>query len=618
MNAKALTQEMETFWHQQARALLTWSKPWDNVLSGDFHAGKVRWFDGGELNVSENCLDRHLPELGDKVAIIWEGDSVDDHATLTFKQLHQQVCLMANSLKKLGIAKGDKVAIYMPMIPEAAIAMLACARIGAVHTVVFAGFSAHALRQRLVAADCQLVITADGYQRGGKHYLLKQDADKACEGLPIRKLVVKCLGNEVSWQSDFDHWWHTLKEEVDDICAPEPMGAEDPLFILYTSGSTGQPKGLVHTTGGYLLQAAFSHRQVFACQANDIFWCTADVGWITGHSYVVYGPLCNGVTTLMFAGVPNWPDPSRFWQVVDKHQVSVFYTAPTAIRALMREGNEWLSQSSRHSLRLMGSVGEPINPEVWQWYHQHVGQSRCPIVDTWWQTETGAIMVSDQPPYHHQNPGAASIPLPGIEPVILDKHFKEIVGTKEGALAIKTPWPSMARTIAKDHPRYRQTYFKDGYYITGDGAYRDEGGDIHLTGRMDDVLNVAGHRLGSAEIESALVLHPDVAEAAVVAIPDDIKGEAVCAFVALQKGVTASDDLFSALRALVVAEIGAIAKPAKIHWVPDLPKTRSGKIMRRILRKLVTEDITNKESLGDVSTLANPDVVEKLMAANLK
>lgn len=611
------TKEMQEFWHHQAQTLLTWSNPWNTVLTGDFHSDHVRWFDGGELNVSVNCLDRHLPDLGDKIAIIWEGDSDIDDKSLTFRELHQQVCLMANGLKKLGLGKGDKVAIYLPMISEAAIAMLACARIGAIHTVVFAGFSSHALRQRLTAADCKLVITADGYQRGGKHYDLKNDADQACQGLAIKKLVVKCLNNEVSWQSDLDYWWHELANTVDNNCPPEPMKAEDPLFILYTSGSTGQPKGLVHTTGGYLLQAAFSHRQVFACQADEVFWCTADVGWITGHSYVVYGPLCNGVTTLMFAGVPNWPDHSRFWQVVDKHQVNIFYTAPTAIRALMRAGNSWLENSSRSSLRLIGTVGEPINPEVWQWYHQYVGQSRCHIVDTWWQTETGTIMISDQPPYQHQKPGSASIPLPGIDPVILDKHFKEIAGTHEGALAIRTPWPSMARTIANDHQRYRQTYFKHGYYITGDGAYRDKDGDIHLTGRMDDVLNVAGHRLGSAEIESALVLNPSVAEAAVVAIPDDIKGEAVCAFVTLKNGVAGDNELSSALKQLVVDEIGAIAKPAMIHWVPDLPKTRSGKIMRRILRKLVTEEITDKESLGDVSTLANPDVIDQLMAAKL-
>ncbi len=612
------TNNIQSFWHQQAQDLLTWSKPWHTVLAGDFNSDHIRWFDGGELNVSVNCLDRHLPTHANKTAIIWEGEDPSDDKTITFRELHQLVCKMANALKQLGIEKGDKVAIYLPMIPEAAVAMLACARIGAIHTVVFAGFSSHALRQRLIASGCKVMITADGYQRGGKRYHLKDDADQACTDLAIKQLVVKCLGNEVTWQSDKDHWWHELQAKVDAECYPEAMSAEDPLFILYTSGSTGQPKGLVHTTGGYLLQTAFSHHQVFACQSDEIFWCTADVGWITGHSYVVYGPLCNGITTLMFAGVPNWPDASRFWQVVDKHQVNVFYTAPTAIRALMRAGNKWLASTSRDSLRLLGTVGEPINPDVWHWYHQHVGKAHCPIVDTWWQTETGAIMISDQSPFEHQKPGSATIPLPGIEPVILDKHLEEIDGVGEGALAMRTPWPSIARTIAGDHQRYKLTYLKFGYYITGDGAYRDEENDIRLTGRMDDVLNVAGHRLGSAEIESALVLHPDVAEAAVVACPDTIKGEAVCAFVALKSGINGHDALISDLKDLVVEEIGAIAKPSTIIWVPDLPKTRSGKIMRRILRKLVTEDIVDKESLGDVSTLANPDIVDQLLEANLR
>jgi acetyl-CoA synthetase len=606
-------EKTDEFWARVATQCVDWITPWKTVRQGSFVDGNVQWFVGGKLNVCVNCIDRHLPTKAGQTAIVWEGDSETEQRTLTFAELHQEVCRMANGLKLLGVGKGDTVAIYLPMIPEAAICMLACARIGAVHTVVFAGFSAHALRQRLEASSCKVLITADSYQRGGKLFFLKPMADEASQGLNLKTLVIKNSETAVPFDDTNDFWWHDLKEQTSADCAPEPMDAEDPLFILYTSGSTGQPKGLVHTTGGYLVQVAYSHQYVFNCKADEIFWCTADIGWITGHSYVVYGPLCNGTTTLMFAGIPTWPDAARCWNIVDNYQVSVFYTAPTAIRALKRAGDEWLSTTSRESLRLLGSVGEPINPEVWQWYYQKVGRGCTPIVDTWWQTETGAIMLSPNPEDTVMKPGSARQPLPGIYPVILDKNDHEIDGVGKGALALKYPWPSLARTIAGDHERYRKTYLHKGYYITGDGAKRDIDGDYWLCGRIDDVLNVSGHRLGTAEIESALVAHSHVAEAAVVGIPHELKGQGIHAFVSLKTGLQATPELPHELIEQVKLAIGAIAKPDIVQFVNDLPKTRSGKIMRRLLRKIASEDVSSLEELGDLSTLANPQIVEELI-----
>lgn len=605
------------FWSEIAKQTLDWIRPWDVVLDGGFDTGDVKWFQGGLMNASVNCLDRHLPHKASQAAIVWEGDEENEQRTLTFAQLQAEVCRMSQVLKGLGIKKGDRVAIYLPMIPEAAIAMLACARIGAVHTVVFAGFSAHALRLRLMASSSQCLITADAFTRAGKMVALKTQADDACRDLPIQKLIIKNTGLPVAFDTACDHWWHEVKEQVQAHCDPEPMQAEDPFFILYTSGSTGQPKGVVHTVGGYLVQAAYTHQLLFDCQADDVFWCTADVGWITGHSYVVYGPLCNGVTSLMYAGVPNWPDFARYWRIIDKHKVSVFYTAPTAVRALMRAGDQWLTTTSRQSLRLLGSVGEPINPEAWHWYHQQVGQGRCPILDTWWQTETGAIMISPRADDVSFKAGAASQPIPGIVPVLLNEQGDEIIGAGEGVLAIKYPWPSMARTIAGDHARYCSTYFSQGYYITGDGAKRDDDGDYWLTGRIDDVLNVSGHRLGTAEIESALVSHASVAEAGVVGIPHDLKGQGIHAFVILKQGHCSSTALEAELIEQVKTEISAIAKPDIIQFVSDLPKTRSGKIMRRILRKIACNEVQHTDDLGDLSTLANPDVVDELIKSTI-
>ncbi|KTD26242.1 acetate--CoA ligase [Legionella maceachernii] len=621
MNKERLPQDInpqaiEQFWAKTAAQYVHWIKPWKTVLQGSLATADVRWFSEGKLNVSANCLDKHLPHKANHPAILWEGDEENQQVKLTFAELYQEVCRIANGLKSLGIHKGDRVGIYLPMIPEAAIAMLACARIGAVHTVVFAGFSAKALRQRLEAADCKLLITAEGYQRGGKFFSLKPQADEASKNLNIQTLVVKNSDTFTPFEPNSNHWWHELKERASTDCPPEPMEAEDPLFILYTSGSTGQPKGVVHTTGGYLVQVAYSHDYIFRCTGNEVFWCTADIGWITGHSYVVYGPLCNGITTLMFAGIPTWPNPSRCWKIIDKNEVSVFYTAPTAIRALKREGDDWLATTSRKSLRLLGTVGEPINPEVWQWYHDQVGLNQSPIVDTWWQTETGAIMICPQEPLESAKPGAASKPLPGIYPVLLDEHGNEIQGAGEGALAIKYPWPSMARTIAGDHQRYRATYLINGYYITGDGARRDQEGDYWITGRIDDVINVSGHRLGTAEIESALILHPQVAEAAVVGIPHSLKGQGIHAFVSLKADSNPNPRLEEELLDIVKTTIGSIAKPDVIQRVTDLPKTRSGKIMRRVLRKIAENEEIQLSELGDLSTLANPQAVDKLIAAN--
>lgn len=606
---------IEQQWAEIATNYVSWIKPWQQIVSGNFIDANINWFIGGKLNVSANCIDRHLPLKANHPAIVWEGDEATQQHILTFAELHEEVCRMANVFKQLGIRKGDKVGIYLPMIPEAAIAMLACARIGAVHTVVFAGFSAKALFQRLKAADCKLVVSADSYQRGGKVFPLKQQLDEANQELAINTLIVKHRPSEISFNSQRDNYWDELRESVSNDCPPEEMDSEDPLFILYTSGSTGQPKGLVHTTGGYLVQVAFSHQHIFQCKSDDLYWCTADVGWITGHSYVVYGPLCNGIATMLFAGIPTWPTPARCWEIIDKHKINVFYTAPTAIRALKAAGKQWLTTTNRHSLRLLGSVGEPINPDVWHWYHEQVGCNHLPIVDTWWQTETGAIMLCPQGDLNKAKPGAASRPLPGIDPVLLDDEGKEIIGPGEGALAIAYPWPSIARTIAGDHDRYMKTYFNNGYYITGDGARRDIEGDYWITGRIDDVLNVSGHRLGTAEIESALLSHPKVAEAAVVGIPHELKGQGIYAFVSLKSSVQPSDQLNEELVIVVKNAIGSIAKPDVIQWVQDLPKTRSGKIMRRILRQIAGNPKVSIDELGDLSTLANPQIINQLVNA---
>ena len=604
----------DKFWARCAEEFLTWESPWNQVREFDFHKGTATWFRDGKLNVSVNCIDRHLESRGDQVAFIWEGDDPVQDASITYRDLHLQVCRLANVLKARGVKKGDRVCIYMPMIPEAAYAMLACARIGAVHSVVFGGFSPESLKDRIQDSDCQVLITADEGVRGGKAVPLKKNADKALAQCPDvhSVIVVRRTGADIPWNDDRDIWYHAVVEEVADECPPEPMDAEDPLFILYTSGSTGKPKGVLHTTAGYLLQTAMTHKYVFDYQEGEVYWCTADVGWVTGHSYIVYGPLCNGATSLIFEGVPTYPDASRFWQVIDKHQVSIFYTAPTAIRALMGQGDEFVQNTIRSSLRLLGSVGEPINPEAWEWFHRVVGEGRCPIVDTWWQTETGAHMITPLPGAIDLKPGSATLPFFGVEPVLLDNDGKEIVGAGEGNLAIKASWPSQIRTVYGDHERMVQTYFSTypGYYFTGDGARRDEDGYYWITGRVDDVLNVSGHRMGTAEVESALVLHPAVAEAAVVGYPHDVKGQGIYAYVTLMHHVEPNEALRKELVALCVEEIGPIAKPDVIQWAPGLPKTRSGKIMRRVLRKIAAGEI---DSLGDTSTLADPSVVNNLI-----
>ncbi len=608
----------QTFWGEQAKAFLDWFKPWDEVCSGSLSKGDIRWFSGGQLNISHNCIDRHLAKRGDQVALIWEGDDPKDSASITYKQLHEQVCRLANVLKKRGVKKDDRVCIYMPMVPEAAYAMLACTRIGAVHSVVFGGFSPDALRDRILDADCRTVITADEAVRGGKLIPLKSNVDKALASCPkvSTVLVVKRTGNKVDWDDRRDLWYGEAVQQVGADCPAEPMDAEDPLFILYTSGSTGKPKGVLHSTAGYLLQAAMTHKYVFDYHDGDIYWCTADVGWVTGHSYIVYGPLANGATSLIFEGVPNYPDTSRFWQVIDKHQVNIFYTAPTALRALMREGEAPVKKASRSSLRLLGSVGEPINPEAWEWYFKVVGEQRCPIVDTWWQTETGAIMITPLPGATDLKPGSATRPFFGVQPVLLDEQGKEIDGPGAGVLAIKASWPSQIRSVYGDHKRMLETYFTayPGYYFSGDGARRDEDGYWWITGRIDDVINVSGHRIGTAEVESALVLHDAVAEAAVVGYPHDVKGQGIYAFVTTMNGVEPSDELKKELLSLVGKEIGSFAKPELIQWAPGLPKTRSGKIMRRILRKIACNEL---DSLGDTSTLADPSVVDSLIEQRL-
>ncbi|WP_433885351.1 acetate--CoA ligase [Pseudomonas vranovensis] len=607
----------DTFWSEQAKAL-DWIKPWSQVQQSDMKSGQAAWFKGAQLNVSYNCIDRHLATRGDQPAIIREGDNPADSSFITYRELHQQVCRLANVLKQRGVKKGDRVCIYMPMVPEAAYAMLACSRIGAIHSVVFGGFSPDALRDRILDADCRTLITADEGVRGGKSVALKNNVDKALLSCPdvSTVVVIKRTGGKIDWREGRDLWYHEAIKQVSDDCPPEPMDAEDPLFILYTSGSTGKPKGVLHTTAGYLLQAALTFKTVFDYREGEVFWCTADVGWVTGHSYIVYGPLANGAITLMFEGVPNYPDASRFWQVVDKHQVNIFYTAPTALRALMREGQGPLASTSRKSLRLLGSVGEPINPEAWEWYFEAVGEKRCPIVDTWWQTETGGIMISPLVGTRRVKPGCATQPLFGVQPVLLDEKGKLIEGPGSGMLAIKASWPGQIRGVYGDPQRMIDTYFKPlpGYYFTGDGARRDADGDLWITGRIDDVINVSGHRIGTAEVESALVLHDSIAEAAVVGYPHDLKGQGIYAFVTPMNGVTPDDSLKQQLLALVSKEIGSFAKPELIQWAPALPKTRSGKIMRRILRKIACNEL---DSLGDTSTLADPSVVQGLIDKRL-
>jgi acetyl-CoA synthetase len=604
----------EDFWAEQAGKLLHWHQPWKKVSSGDFAKADSKWFEGAKLNVAYNCIDRHLERRGEQTAIIWEGDEPDQDKKITYRELHQQVCKLANALKSRGVSKGDRVCIYMPMVPEAAYAMLACARIGAVHSVVFGGFSPESIKDRILDSDCQTVITADEGVRGARMIPLKANVDQALEKCPNvhSVFVVRRTNADVPWFEDRDVCYYKATEAADSECEPELMDAEDPLFILYTSGSTGKPKGVLHTTAGYLLGASITHKYVFDYHEGDVYWCTADVGWVTGHSYIVYGPLANGAITLMFEGVPTYPDASRFWQVIDKHQVNIFYTAPTAIRALMSAGDSPVKSTSRSSLRLLGSVGEPINPEAWEWYYHIVGDSRCPIVDTWWQTETGAIMISPIPGVTDLKPGSATTPFFGVKAALLDGDGNEIEGAATGNLVLCNSWPSQIRSVYGDHQRCIETYFTTyhGYYFTGDSARRDEDGFYWVTGRVDDVINVSGHRLGTAEIESALVLHPAVAEAAVVGYPHDIKGQGIYAYVSLMAGTEASEDLRAALLKFVAKEIGSFARPEVIQFAPGLPKTRSGKIMRRILRKIASNEL---DTLGDTTTLADPAVVEQLI-----
>jgi len=610
----ASVNDPDRFWAEQARRFVDWDKPWDSVSEYDFATGDIRWFAGATLNASHNCLDRHLDTRGEQTAIIWEGDEPGTHKTLSYRELHRLVCRFANVLKGAGVAKGDRVCIYLPMIPEAAVAMLACARIGAIHSIVFGGFSAEALKDRILDSDCRTVVTADEGRRGGKAIPLKANVDEALAHCPDVQtvFVVKNTAAAVGWAEGRDVWWHEADAVASEDCPAEPMDAEDPLFILYTSGSTGKPKALLHTTGGYLLYAAMTHHYVFDYHEGEVYWCTADVGWVTGHSYVVYGPLCNGATTLMFEGIPTYPRADRFWQVIDQYQVNIFYTAPTAIRMLMGLGDGPVKTSSRRSLRVLGSVGEPINPEAWEWYYQVVGEARCPVVDTWWQTETGGIMITPLPGATALKPGSATLPFFGVVPAILDGQGNELEGEAEGVLALTRSWPGQARTVYGDHERFVATYFSayPGKYFTGDGAKRDRDGYYWITGRVDDVLNVAGHRMGTAEIESALVLHENVAEAAVVGYPHDKKGQGIYAYVTLAADVEPSEALRKALVQLVRHEIGPIATPDIIQWTPSLPKTRSGKIMRRILRKVAANDLTN---LGDISTLADPSVVDDII-----
>ncbi|SDB64153.1 acetate--CoA ligase [Belnapia rosea] len=612
---QAAAADPEAFWGKEA-GRVAWIKPPTRIKNTSFTGDvSIRWFEDGELNASVSCLDRHLATRGDQVAIIWEGDNPASDAKVTYKDLHARVCRLANALRELGVKKGDRVCIYLPMIVEAAVAMLACARVGAIHSIVFGGFSPDSLASRIQDSECSVLITADEGRRGGRTVALKTNADEALRTCPsIRAVVVvKNTGAAVPMQAGRDHWYDEITTGQPAQCAPEPMNAEDPLFILYTSGSTGKPKGVLHTTGGYLVWASYTHELVFDYKPGEIYWCTADVGWVTGHTYIVYGPLANGATTLMFEGVPNYPSVSRFWEVVDKHQVNIFYTAPTAIRALMRDGEGPVTKTSRKSLRILGSVGEPINPEAWLWYYRVVGEERCPIVDTWWQTETGGILISPLPGAVAQKPGSATLPLPGVMPALVDAEGNRLEGATEGNLVILDSWPGQARTVYGDHERFIQTYFSTfpGTYFTGDGARRDADGYWWITGRVDDVINVSGHRMGTAEIESALVAHPKVAEAAVVGMPHDLKGQGIYCYVTLKTGEEPTEALRKELVAWVRKEIGPIAAPDAIQWAPGLPKTRSGKIMRRILRKIAANET---EALGDTSTLADPGVVQELVA----
>jgi acetyl-CoA synthetase len=608
-------EDRDAFFAEMADEFLSWDRPWDSVCSFDFSRGEASWFAGGRLNVSVNCIDRHLPQRAGQTALIWEGDDPQDSRHISYGELKEEVCRLGNALRARGVGRGDRVCIYMPMIPEAAYAMLACARIGAVHTVVFGGFSPEALKDRIQAAECCALITADEGIRGGKAVALKHNADKALEQCPTVHscLVVARSGASVSMQEGRDVDYGELVAEQSTDCEPESMDAEDPLFILYTSGSTGKPKGVLHTTGGYLLQAAMTFKYVFDYREGEVYWCTADVGWVTGHTYIVYGPLANGAISLMFEGVPTYPDAGRCWEVCDKHSVSIFYTAPTAIRALQGMGDEFVTRHARTSLRILGTVGEPINPEAWEWYYHTVGDGRCPIVDTWWQTETGAHMITPLPGATALKPGSATLPFFGVDLALLNEDGSEIEGAGAGYLVVKSSWPGQIRSVYGDHQRMVDTYFSNypGYYFTGDGATRDEDGYYWITGRVDDVLNVSGHRMGTAEVESALVLHDSIAEAAVVGFPHDIKGQGIYAYVTPMQGVEPDDALKKELIDLCVREIGPIAKPDVIQWAPGLPKTRSGKIMRRILRKIAENELS---SLGDTSTLADPAVVEDLIA----
>jgi acetyl-CoA synthetase len=614
----------EEFWAEMADQFY-WEKKWDKVREYNFSISKgpisIEWFKGAKTNISYNCLDRHLKDRGDQTALIWEGNNLGEDLEISYKQLHEKVCQFANALKERGVTKGDRVALYMPMIPELSVAMLACARIGAIHSIVFGGFSADALSNRILDSLCKVLVTSDGAMRGAKAVPLKGNADEAldiCEqkGHSVETcFVVKRTGSDVQMKEGRDLWWHDETQKQSADCPVEWMDAEDPLFILYTSGSTGTPKGVQHNVGGYMVYTGMTFKYVFDYHDNDIYWCTADIGWVTGHSYIVYGPLSQGATSLMFEGVPNYPDPGRFWATVDKWKVNQFYTAPTAIRALMAQGEEWVEKYDLSSLRILGSVGEPINPEAWKWYFKYVGKERCPVVDTWWQTETGGIMISALPYAIDQKPGSATLPFFSVKPVILSEEGKELEGACDGILALKEPWPGQMRTVYNNHDRFEKVYFQmfDGYYFAGDGCRRDEDGYFWITGRVDDVINVSGHRMGTAEVESALVSHSEVAEAAVIGYPHDIKGQGIYAFVTLRVSATPSDELLAELRQHVRKEIGPIATPDIINFAPSLPKTRSGKIMRRILRKIATDEF---DSLGDISTLADPEVDENLIESH--
>ena len=607
--------DSEGFWKKHAKRI-NWIKNFSKVkdISFDKTDLYIKWFEDGTLNVSANCIDRHLKNNSDKVALLWQGDNIEEVKKITYSELHKEVCLMSNVLLKHNVNKGDRVTIYMPMIPEAVYAMLACARIGAIHSVVFGGFSPEALADRIIDCKSEFVITADESLRGGRIFPLKANVDKALTKTDLVKnvLVVKRTGNDIEFDQNRDLWWHEEKNKVDEDCKPEEVNAEDPLFILYTSGSTGKPKGVLHTSGGYLVYASMTHEYVFNHKEDDIYWCTADVGWITGHSYIVYGPLANAATTLIYEGLPNYPDASRFWEICDKHNVNTFYTAPTALRAIMKEGDELVKKTSRNSLKLLGTVGEPINPEAWKWYYEVVGEEKCPIVDTWWQTETGGIMISPLPGATDMKPGSATLPFFGIQPSIVDNQSTVLEGMAEGNLVITDSWPGQMRTVYGDHQRFIDTYFStfDNVYFTGDGVRRDDDGYYWITGRVDDVINVSGHRLGTAEIESALVSHETVAEAAVVGFPHDIKGQGIYAYVTLKAGIEGNQELYEELLKTVSTLISPIAKPEKIQWAPNLPKTRSGKIMRRILRKIAANET---EELGDISTLADPSAVDELI-----